>query len=131
MHTRFLAAIALAALGCRARESGGPPDRVPALLNDSLPFKYPVGYYMQMIDDSLTLRLHIDTYGRPVPESTAIAEHAKYAAFDTAALQGASALVFRPAERQGKAVALTILFPVKFQVPTRPRDSLAPPSPKR
>lgn len=131
MRTSRCVVMVLGLLGCSPRDVGGPLDRVPALLNDSLPFKYPVSYYIQLIDDSVTLRLHIDTYGRPVPESTAIAEHARYAAFDTAALQGVSSLVFRPAERRGKPVATTILFPVAFHVPRIRKDSIRPSSPSR
>ena len=96
------------------------PDSLPRMLNDSLPFQYPVALYMRLIDDSVTLRLHIDEFGRPVPESTSIAAGAKYAEFDTSAVQGSRELVFRPAIRDGKAVAYTVLFPIHFRIPTQP-----------
>ena len=96
------------------------PDSLPRMLNDSLPFQYPVALYMRLIDDSVTLRLHIDEFGRPVPESTQVAVKARYADFDTSALQGSRELVFRPAIRDGKAVAYTVLFPIHFRIPTQP-----------
>jgi TonB family protein len=97
-----------------------PPDSLPELLNDSLPFDYPVGLYLQLIDDSVTLRLHIDAFGAPVPESTVVERGAKYAQFDSAALTGARELRFRPARRKGRAVPYTVLFPIQFRVPTVP-----------
>lgn len=106
-----------------------PPDSLPRLLNDSLPFDYPVGLYLQLIDDSVTLRLHVDEFGRPVPDSTRVEVHAKYPQFDTAAVQGAAELLFRPAIRKGKEIPYTVLFPIQFKVPllpTAPQDSTAP-----
>lgn len=97
-----------------------PPDSLPELLNDSLPFDYPVGLYLQLIDDSVTLRLHIDEFGAPVPESTVVERGAKYAQFDSAALTGARELRFKPARRKGRAVPYTVLFPIQFKVPTLP-----------
>jgi TonB family protein len=96
------------------------PDSLPRMLNDSLPFQYPVGLYMQLIDDSVTLRLHIDEYGRPVPESTRVAVPARFAEFDTSAMRGSRDLVFRPAIRSGQSVPYTVLFPIHFRIPTRP-----------
>lgn len=102
-----------------------PPDSLPRMLNDSLPFEYPVALYMQLIDDSVTLRLHIDEYGRPVPESTRVAVPARFAEFDTSAMRGSRDLVFRPAIRAGKPVPYTVLFPIHFRIPTIPGDSSA------
>ena len=126
----------VAALGCQdgrgwfGRADFSPPDSLPVLLNDSLPFDYPLGLYLQLIDDSVTLRLHVDEFGRPVPESTAIAVKATYAQFDTAALDGSRELLFSPAYRKGKAIAHTILFPINFRIPTVKKTSpdSAPPA---
>ena len=96
------------------------PDSLPRMLNVSLPFQYPVALYMRLIDDSVTLRLHIDEYGRPVPESTSVAAKARHADFDSSAIRGSRELVFRPAFRNGKAVGYTVLFPIHFRIPTQP-----------
>lgn len=134
MPARFSVALLIAAsattLGCEdARRSFrdlvgrpvGPPDSLPQLLNDSLPFQYPVGLYLQLIDDSVTLRIHVDEYGKTVPESTRVEVPAKHAAFDTSALMGSRDLVFRPALRKGKPMPYTVLFPIQFKIPTVPR----------
>ncbi len=96
------------------------PDSLPELLNDSLPFDYPPGLYIQRVDDSVTLRLHVDEYGAPVADSTRVERGAKYAQFDSAALAGARELRFRPARRRGTAIPYTILFPILFKVPSVP-----------
>ena len=57
-------------------------DSLPVFIGDSLPFKYPVGPYIQRIQDNVTLQLYLDEFGRPVPESTRIHEHATVAAFE-------------------------------------------------
>ena len=90
------------------------------LLNDSLPFKYPVSLYMQLINDSVTLYLHIDEFGRPAADSTRIATAATHALFDSSAIAGARDLVFRPAIRKGKAMPYSVLFPILFKIPTVP-----------
>lgn len=100
-----------------------PPDSLPQLLNDSLPFVYPVGLYVQLINDSVTLRLHIDEFGMPVADSTRVEKGAKYAQFDSSALDGSRKLRFRPAKRGGRAVAYTVLFPIHFKVPVVPVTS--------
>jgi TonB family protein len=106
--------------GLWSSSSAAPLDSIPALLNDSLPFKYPIGLYMQLIDDSVTLRLRIDEDGRPIRDSTSIHVHATYPAFDSSALVGSDSLRFRPAYRGGRKVPATVLFPIKFRIPTEP-----------
>ncbi|GMV10639.1 MAG: hypothetical protein AMXMBFR55_23730 [Gemmatimonadota bacterium] len=113
------AAVVAGCQGGAGRERAGAvtPDSLPVFAGDSLPFRYPPGPYLQGIQDNVTLRLYLDEFGRPVPESTRIEEHAVLAAFDSSALAGARELVFRPAMKDGKAIPFAILFPVKFRVP--------------
>lgn len=96
------------------------PDSLPVFIGDSLPFAYPPSLYISLVQDNVTLRLYLDEYGRPVPDSTRIEEHALHAAFDTSALEGAPKLVFRPAYKGGAAIPYPILFPIKFRVPDGP-----------
>jgi Gram-negative bacterial TonB protein C-terminal len=95
-------------------------DSLPVFIGDSLPFNYPPGPYIQRIQDNVTLRLYLDEFGRPVPESTRIHEHAALAAFDSSALEGSKQLVFRPAIKDGKPIPFPVLFPIKFRVPDGP-----------
>ncbi|MEP7382089.1 MAG: energy transducer TonB [Gemmatimonadota bacterium] len=95
-------------------------DTLPGYIGDSLPFLYPPGPYIQGIQDNVTLRLYLDEFGRPVPESTRIQEHAQLPAFDSSALLGAKDLVFSPAIKDGKRIPFPVLFPIKFRVPNGP-----------
>jgi TonB family protein len=107
-------------------------DSLPALINDSLPFDYPVALYILKKQGDVTLRVHIDKDGRIVPESTSVFEKAdSFPQLDTAAMVGATKLVFRPAYRDGKPVGITVLFPVQFRVPgagPMPQDTAASPA---
>ncbi len=94
--------------------------QLPVLVTEDLPFRYPPDLYLLQVQDNVTLRLHIDSLGKVVPESTAIEEHAANAAFDAAALAGAAHLVFRPAQRGERRIGYTVLFPIKFRVPGAP-----------
>jgi TonB family protein len=95
--------------------SGARPDVMPRLLNDTPPFVYPRAQYDAGVAGDVLLRLWIDTSGTPVTDSTAIQEHARQAAFDTAALAGASRLRFSPAMEAGQPAAVSVLLPVQFR----------------
>jgi TonB family protein len=99
---------------------GRSPVDLPVLLTTELPFRYPPALFMLRVQGDVTLRLFIDSLGAVVAESTQVAEHATEAAFDTAALEGAPRLVFRPARRGGRHVGSAVLFPIKFRVPGAP-----------
>ena len=90
---------------------------MPALLTTELPFRYPPALFTQQIPGDVTLRLFIDSLGLVVPESTRVAEQAAHPGFDSAAVDGASRLVFRPARRGERRIGYMVLFPIKFRVP--------------
>lgn len=103
------------------RIGGNEPVELPVLLSTELPFRYPPAQYLQFIQDSVTLQLRIDSLGGVVPESTQVAQHAKEPAFDSAAVEGAPRLKFRPARRGEHRIPYTVLFPIKFRMPNGPR----------
>lgn len=90
---------------------------MPALVTAELPFRYPAELYTRRAQGNVTLRLFIDRDGRVVPESTHIDEPSTFAAFDSAAVQGAAALRFVPAKLHGDPVPVSVLFPVYFRHP--------------
>jgi len=63
------------------------------------------------------LRLHADSAGRLVSDSTRIAESSGYPALDSAALAAVGDFRFAPALRNGTPVAATFLQPVHFRHP--------------
>jgi TonB family protein len=122
-HAALLAGL-LAASGCgevkqtwdRLRGAEEPVE-LPALLTTELPFRYPPTLFTQQVPGDVTLRLYIDSLGLVVPESTQVAEPAAHPGFDSAAVEGASRLVFRPARRGERRIGYMVLFPIKFRVP--------------
>lgn len=125
----MLACLALAVIqaGCidkgdakkmiEALQSSTVPDSLPVMQNRELPFKYPPELYAQKVQGNVTLRIHIDTAGRVVSESTTVVESSGYAALDSAATMGSRVLRFRPAITKGVPLAISVLFPVYFRHP--------------
>jgi protein TonB len=111
----------LAAAGCGAdRAAGGrsaQPDVNPVMRNAEPPFRYPAALYDLQVQGNVTLRLFVDETGTVVPESTSVNESSSYAALDSAAIIGSESLRFAPAQRDGKPIAVSILFPVYFRHP--------------
>ena len=131
VHHRRIFVLALLALGCSegsrpgrtvssAWWQGGPPDELPQMLNEALPFQYPVVEYMRQIQGNVLLRLFVDSLGVIVADSTRIEQPSGVSALDSAALAGAPRLRFRPARRGGSAIAVAMLFPVHFRHPGAP-----------
>lgn len=121
-----------------AREQGEPrstissmfgrgPDELPKPRDPQVPFRYPAALYAQKVQGNVTLRIHVDTTGAVVPDSTRIEESSGNIALDSAALLGAGRLSFTPAKRRGSAIAVSLLYPVYFRHPEAeplPGDSL-------
>src|SRR5690349_13753690 len=86
----MLSALVVAATGCidkkdakkmiEALQSSAVPDSLPVMQNTELPFKYPPELYAKRVQGNVTLRIHIDTAGRVVPESTSVIETSGYPA---------------------------------------------------
>jgi len=93
------------------------PDERPQMLNDELPFRYPVSEYQAGVQGNVLLRLFVDSSGRVVADSTRLLEPSGHGALDRAALLGASRLLFRPARRGGIPIPVSLLFPVHFRRP--------------
>jgi len=100
-----------------ALQSSVAPDSLPVIENAELPFKYPPELYARKVQGNVTLRIHIDTAGRVLPESTTVIESSGYPALDSAAVVGARVLRFRPAFAKGAPLAISVLFPVYFRHP--------------
>ena len=126
-----VAALALAALGCRGSDDGSfrlstnPPavvttsdaDQPPVAINPVSPVDYPVPLLEQGIEGRVLLRLYADSQGTLVRDSTRVAESSGYPALDSAAVSGASGLRFSPARRHGRPVSGAFLQPIQFRTP--------------
>jgi len=93
------------------------PDSLPVMLNKSPPFKYPQELYSQRVQGNVSLRLFIDQEGKVHAESTLVLESSGNASLDSAAVTGSRELVFAPATRKGRAMSVSIIYPVLFRHP--------------
>lgn len=93
------------------------PDTYPVMLNKDMPFRYPPALYAEKVQGNVTLRLYVDTGGAVLNDSTRVVESSKSAMLDSAAVHGAQELHFVPAKLHGKAMPVSILFPVYFRHP--------------
>ena len=96
------------------------PDRMPVMLNPRPPFEYPRALLAKKIQGNVLLRLHIDSTGKLVPDSTKIIESSGQPELDSAALRGVPKLRFQPASRKGVPLRTSFLFPVFFRAPGAP-----------
>ncbi|MGH7713885.1 MAG: energy transducer TonB [Gemmatimonadaceae bacterium] len=119
--TRMLGSLLLVLAACGPVAARNVADSLPQLASEAVPFRYPLAMYEQRIEGDVTLRLHIDTSGAVVPESLRVFEGSGFQSLDSAALEGARQLQFRPARLGRRPVPLTVLFPVKFRVPAGAR----------
>jgi TonB family protein len=97
--------------------SGVEPDELPTILNTELPFRYPVTLYDRQVQGNVTLRIHIDSVGNVVPDSTAVVESSGYSGLDSAAVLGSRDLRFTPARLHNRPMSVSILLPVYFRHP--------------
>lgn len=105
----------------------GRPDELPAMRDDNDAFRYPPELYDQQVQGNVTLRIHIDSLGRVVPDSTVIVESSGYPSLDSAAVIGSGRVMFEPAKLRGKPKGMSILLPVFFRhpdVPPLPGDTI-------
>jgi TonB family protein len=122
---------ALALAACMDRESAqkaleslgasGPrPDAMPAMLNETLPFRYPPALFAQKVQGNVTLRIFIDSTGMVLADSTSVEESSGYPGLDSAAVKGTEALRYQPAMLGGNPIGVSILLPVYFRHPEMP-----------
>jgi protein TonB len=93
------------------------PDQLPVMQNTKVPFHYPDALVASAARDSVVLRIFIDSLGTVRPESTRLEQKSHFPLLDTAALAGAKDLVFTPARKQGRPMAVSIKLPVQFNPP--------------
>lgn len=95
----------------------GRPDELPAMRADNDVFRYPPELYNQQVQGNVTLRIHIDSLGHVVADSTVIVESSGYPSLDSAAVVGSGRVRFEPAKLRGRPTRMSILLPVYFRHP--------------
>ena len=119
----FMAVVSTSGCGERAANRAAVvpgvtrPDEPPVPVNGEAPFRYPPALYARKVQGNVTLRLYIDSDGKPVPDSTRVEESSGLESLDSAAVRGSQELRFVPAKRHGEPMAVAVLFPVYFRHP--------------
>jgi TonB family protein len=115
----------------QAQSQAPPPEsEAPVALNPEVPIAYPPALFDRRVEGDVMLRLFVDSTGKLIPESTRVSETSGYAALDSAAMVGSTALRFAPAKRHGVPVATAFLQPVEFrQVGTTRTGTVTIPAP--
>jgi TonB family protein len=93
---------------------------MPAMLNETLPFRYPPALFAQKVQGNVTLRIFIDSTGAVLSDSTSVEESSGYPGLDSAAVKGTEALRYQPAMLGGNPIGVSILLPVYFRHPEMP-----------
>ncbi len=112
----LLAACCLAACG------GEGEIQRPTPLFSETPIEYPIRLWDQDREGRTLLRVRVSDVG--AVDSVEVVESSGYAAFDSAAVEGARGLRFSPARRDGKRIAVWATVPVHFS--KRPRPDTVP-----
>ena len=96
-----------------------PDDDPPVALYANTPLVYPTALLRAGIEGTVLVRMYVDEHGKPLTDSTRIAESSGYPALDSAALAAAPRLRFAPARHDGNPVATPFLQPFQFRNPAR------------
>lgn len=100
-----------------AAACGGEPElEQPVPLYGEDPIEYPLGLWDQGIEGEALLRVLVSETG--TVDSVEVTESAGHSALDSAAVEGARELGFRPGRRNGERIRMWATLPVQFS--TRP-----------
>lgn len=104
----------------------GESFRMPSLLNERLPFRYPERAWREGVGGEVRLKIHITREG--TVDSAYVVRSTGHSALDSAALADAGRLRYRPARRGDEPVAVWAELPVRYPMPaeTDSRSSEAP-----
>ena len=108
------ACAALLSWGC----AGDGEIEQPAPLYGEVPIEYPLQLWDQDMEGATLLRVRVTDTGQV--DSVEVVDTSGHPAFDSAAVNGAKDLRFRPARRDGKRIEVWAEVPVHFSKRPRP-----------
>jgi TonB family protein len=114
----LFAALAAAVLPLASGCGGEGEVEQPAPLYGNVPIDYPLQLWDQGMEGQTLLRVRVTDTGRV--DSVEVVESSGEPAFDSAAVNGARDLRFRPARRDGKRIEVWARVPVHFSKRPRP-----------
>ena len=118
--TLLVVGLFAALAGCGEVEPETPPRQITGS-----PFHYPEELWDAGVEGETVLEIHVSALG--TVDSATVETSSGFPAFDSAAINGAPDLRFEPARRGEDSVAVTVLLPVQFHLPST--DSVVPSAP--
>lgn len=112
--TGTAACAALLSWGC----AGDGEIEQPAPLYGEVPIEYPLQLWDENMEGATLLRVRVTDTG--AVDSVEVVDTSGHPAFDSAAVNGAKELRFRPARRGGKRIEVWAEVPVHFSKRPRP-----------
>jgi TonB family protein len=113
----ILGTAATLALGVGACAGDGEIEQ-PAPLYGEVPIDYPLHLWDQDMEGETLLRVRVTDTGQV--DSVEVVDTSGHPAFDSAAVNGAREIRFRPARRDGKRIEVWAQVPVHFSKRPRP-----------
>jgi TonB family protein len=97
--------------GCADSQVETPPRQISASS-----FHYPEALWDAGVEGETILEIHVSEAG--AVDSARVERSSGFAEFDSAAVAGARVLQFEPARRGDDSIAVRVLLPVQFQLPS-------------
>lgn len=98
--------------------AGDHPVEEPAPLGDAVPIEYPLEMWDQGIEGETVLQVRVNELGEV--DSVAVVETSGHESLDSAAAEGARAMIFQPGRRDGRDVPVWVRMPVQFSRQSSP-----------
>ena len=109
MRPRWIALLCVPSLTACA---GDAEVEEPEPVGDAVPIEYPLEMWDQGIEGATVLRVRVNEVGEV--DSVAVIETSGHESLDSAAAEGARAMLFHPGRRGGRDVPVWVRIPVQF-----------------
>ena len=113
-----LAVLAVSAAAVASACGGDQQIEQPTPLYGDVPIEYPLELWDQDVEGETLLRVRVTDEGGV--DSVEVLETSGHPTFDSAAVEGARKLRFRPARKEGKRIEVWAEVPVSFSKRPRP-----------
>lgn len=94
--------------------------QLPVIENEQLPFEYPRDAWKEGVGGETLLRIHITAIG--TVDSVRVEQPSGQRSLDSAAVEGARRLRYRPALRGGKPMDVWATLPVRYPMPVKAKE---------
>lgn len=116
MHPRWIALLCVPLLTACSSDA---EVEDPAPLGEGVPIEYPLEMWDRGIEGETVLQVRVNELGEV--DSVAVIETSGHESLDSAAAEGARAMLFHPGRRGGRDVPVWVRIPVQFSRQSSPQ----------